>query len=49
VFDLSLSVYSIINYPIMKLEKNLSLSKYTTIGIGGIAKYMAFPENAKQV
>jgi UDP-N-acetylmuramate dehydrogenase len=33
----------------MRLEKEISLSKYTTIGIGGLAKYMAFPENAKQV
>jgi UDP-N-acetylenolpyruvoylglucosamine reductase len=33
----------------MRLEKEIALSKYTTIGIGGIAKYMAFPENAKQV
>ncbi len=33
----------------MKLEKNLLLSRYTTIRIGGLAKYMAFPENGKQV
>ncbi len=33
----------------MRLEKEIALSKYTTIGIGGVAKYMAFPENTKQV
>jgi UDP-N-acetylmuramate dehydrogenase len=33
----------------MRLEKEIALSRYTTIGIGGIAKYMAFPENAEQV
>ena len=33
----------------MKIEKNISLKKYTTIRIGGNAKVIYFPENTNDL